>query len=75
LEFKAVAIKEIRMLYDFKAEVDVVYKKAKTPFHNVNGKDVSGSGKEYPSDTYIKILDFRKNQTTNKWKHQVKVLF
>ncbi|PHR68728.1 MAG: hypothetical protein COA67_12540 [Lutibacter sp.] len=75
IEFNAVDIKEIRILSDFKAEVDVVYKKTKTSFHNSKGRDISKSGKEYPEDTYIKTIDFIKNQTTNEWKHPIKVMF
>lgn len=75
LEFNAIEVKEIRIVSDFKAEVDVVYKKTKTPFYNSNGKDLSGSGKEYPYDTYDKKLEFRKNSTTNEWKLPIKIMF
>lgn len=75
LEFNAVAVKDIRMLSDFKAEVDVEYNKTKTPFHNSMGKDMAPSGKEYPNNSYIKTLEFRKNQKTNEWKYPIKVHF
>ncbi len=75
LQFNAIAIKEIRMLSEFKAEVDVEYKKTKSPFHKPSQKDISGSGKEYPNDTYIKTLEFRKNKNTNEWKNPIKIVF
>ncbi len=75
LEFNAVDVKEIRVLNDFKAEADVVYKKTRTPFHNTKKKDVSKSGKEYPKETHTKTLEFRKNQTTNEWKSPIKIMF
>jgi hypothetical protein len=50
-------------------------KKTKTPFYNANGKDLSGTVKEYPNDTHIKTLDFRKSQSTNEWKYPIKVIF
>lgn len=75
LEFNAVEVKEIRVLNDFKAEADVVYKKTRTPFHNTKKKDVSKSGKEYPKETHTKTLEFRKNQSTNEWKSPIKIMF
>lgn len=75
LEFNAVAVKAIRILSDFKAEVDVVFKKTKTPFYNPETEDIAPSGKEYADDSYIKTLEFRKNTTTNEWKHPIKIMF
>ncbi|MBT8317781.1 MAG: hypothetical protein HKP59_09135 [Lutibacter sp.] len=75
LKFNAVAVKDIRLLNDFKAEVDVEFKKTKSPFNNPNEKDYAGSGKEYPNDTHVKTLEFRKNQKTNEWKYPIKIIF
>jgi len=75
LEFNAVNVKEIRVLSDFKAEADVEFKKTKSPFYNTESKDVAPSGKEYPNETYIKTLEFRKNQSSNTWEYPIKIMF
>ena len=51
------------------------YKKTTSPFYNPASKDVAPSGKEYPNDTYLKTLEFRKNQKTNEWKQSAKIVF
>lgn len=71
LEFNAVSIKAIRMINDFKAEVDVEYVKTKSPFYNPDSKDISQSGKEYPNETYVKTLEFRKEKDNYTWYYPI----
>lgn len=71
LEFNAVSIKAIRMINDFKAEVDVEYVKTKSPFYNPDSKDISQSGKEYPNETYVKTLEFRKDKDNYTWYYPI----
>ena len=76
LEFNAVSIKAIRLINDFKAEVDVEYVKTKSPFYNPDSKDISQSGKEYPNDTYVKTLEFRKDKDNYTWHYPLqKIVF
>ena len=75
LEFNAIEVKNIRILSNFKAEVDVVFKKSKSPFHNSSSKDIAPSGKEYPNDIYLKTLEFRKSNSANTWKLPIKIKF
>lgn len=67
LEFNVVSVKAIRIINDIKAEVDVEYVKTKSPFYNLDSKDISQSGKEYPNETYVKTLDFRKDKDNHTW--------
>lgn len=76
LEFNAVEVKEIRKLSDTKAEVDVLYKKTKLPFHDPESNDrAPNSSNEYPNDTYVKTLEFRKNNRTNEWSLPMRIIF
>ena len=75
LEFNAIDVKDIRILSDFKAEVDAVFKKSKSPFYNSSSKDIAPSGKEYPKDIYLKTLEFRKSNSANTWKLPIKIKF
>lgn len=76
LEFNAVSIKAIRLISDFKAEVDVEYVKTKSPFYNPDSKDISQSGKKYPNDTYVKTLEFRKDKDNHTWHYPIqKIVF
>ncbi|MBR9847526.1 MAG: hypothetical protein GYB35_16130 [Algicola sp.] len=76
LEFNAVSVKAIRIINDFKAEVDVEYVKTKSPFYNPDSKDISQSGKEYPNETYVKTLEFRKDIDNHTWHYPIqKIVF
>ena len=76
LEFNAVEVKEIRKLSDSTKEVDVLYKKTKLPFHDPESKDVApNSSNEYPNDTHLKTLIFRKHPTTKEWVYPIRVIF
>ena len=73
-EFNATEVLTIKMLSDFKAEIDVLYKKTKTPFYYKDYDVSTNKNKPPKGDLHTETLQFNKN-SANEWKHFGKILF